>query len=113
MDYAIEIKFQELKKKLEPEFGPDLDVQAILYLVGVQELGQGYIEFSKRQKLELMHIAICTILVPYGYYSFERVDEDGWPHFQTEKSLPSLDSKQQQHLIKEALVEYFDSVVEL
>jgi hypothetical protein len=113
MDYAVEIKFQELKKKLEPDFGPDLDVQAILYLIGVQELGQGYVEFTKRQKLELMHIAICTILVPYGYYKFERVDEDGWPHFSEVEKLPVLDDKQQQHLMKEALIEYFNTVIEL
>lgn len=113
MDYAVEIEFQELKKKLEPQFGPDLDVQTILYLIGVQELGQGYVKFTKRQKLELMHIGLCTILVPYGFYEFEKVDEDGWPHFILKKELPHLSDKEQQHLTKEAIIEYFKTVVEI
>lgn len=112
VDYAVEISFNELKKKLEPNFGPDLDVQAILYLIGVQELGQGYVKFTKRQKLELMHIAVCTILVPYGYYKFDFVDEDGWPHFKTLNQIPFLDDKQQQHLMKEAIIDYFKTNID-
>ena len=87
--------------------GDTLNLDGIIYLIGVQELGQGQRTFKKDEKLNLMHIAICTILVPYGYYKFERVDEDGWPHFLTVENLPALDDKQQQHLMKEAMLDYF------
>lgn len=107
MDYEIERQFQELKSDLERRFGEGLDVQAILFLIGVNELGQGYQVFTKDQKTDLMHIAICTILEPYGYYKFKELDEEQWPHFDLIKPLPQLESKQQQHLIKEALIEYF------
>lgn len=109
MDYAVEIKFKELVNKLEKTFGGGLDVQAILFLIGVQELGKGYQNFSKREKTELMHVAVCTVLEPYGFYVLEGRDSDNWPHFKFLKSLPPLDERQQQHLIKEAIIEYFQN----
>ena len=108
MDYAVEIKFQELLKKLEKVFGGGLDTQAILFLIGVQELGKGYGKFSKREKTELLHVAVCTVLEPYGFYKTTGRDEDNWPHFELIKDLPPLDERQQQHLIKEAIIDYFE-----
>jgi len=109
MDYAIEIKFQELLKELEEKFGDGLDTQAVLFLIGVQELGLGYKKFSKQEKTELLHIAICTILEPYGFYASQGRDQDNWPHFEFVKELPPLDERQQQHFIKEAILEYFNT----
>jgi hypothetical protein len=107
MDYDIEIKFQKLTKKLEDMFGEGLDTQAILFLIGVQELGLGYQEFKKHEKTDLMHVAICTLLEPYGYYTYDGKDNDNWPHFTLNKNLPLLNEREQQHLIKEAMLEYF------
>jgi hypothetical protein len=108
MDYAIEIKFKELLKKLEENFGGGMDAQVVLFLIGVQELGQGHRKFSKREKTELLHVAVCTVLEPYGFYEFVGKDEDKWPHFELKKELPPLDDRQQQHLIKEAILNYFE-----
>ena len=107
MDHDIEIKFQEVKSHLEKSFGEDMDVQSILFLIGVNELGLGYKDFSKSEKTDLLHVAICTIFEPYGFYEFEGNDEDNWPHFKLIKPLPVLDHREQQHLIKQALTEYF------
>ncbi len=109
MDYEIELRFQKLKTHLEKEFGEGMDVQAILFLIGVDEVGIGFQKYTKQQKTELIHVAICTILEPSGYYSFEGRDKDNWPHFKFEKPLPPLDHREQQHLIKEALIDYFVS----
>ena len=111
MDYAVEIKFKELVSKLEKTFGEGLDTQAIIFLIGVQELGTGYKKFSKQEKTELMHVAVCTLLMPYGFYQFTGRDEDNWPHFQLKNDLPPLDDRQQQHLIKEAILEYFSDEI--
>ena len=62
MDYDIELRFQALTKKIENDFGEGLDTQAILFLIGVQELGLGYREFTKQEKTDLLHIAVCTLL---------------------------------------------------
>lgn len=107
MDFDIELRFQKLKSHLEKEFGEGMDIQAILFLIGVNELGQGHKTFSKQEKTDLLHVAICTLLEPYGYYEFAGKDEDEWPHFNLLKELPPLNHQEQQHLIKEAMLDYF------
>lgn len=87
--------------------GDPLDLQAILFLIGVNELGQGYREFTKDEKINLLHIAICKLLSRYGYYEFLGKDEDGWPHWETNSELPELKTGEQTRLMKEAAIIYF------
>lgn len=87
--------------------GDTLDLDAIIYLVGVQELGQLHRKFKKDDKVNLMHIAICRLLEPFGYYEFEYFDEEGWPHYKVLEQLPSLKAGEQSVLMKEAIVQYF------
>jgi len=108
-DEALKHRWTELVEKLSAKFadGDLLELDAIIYLVGVQELGQYKNRFKKDEKVNLMHIAICTLLEPYGYYEFDFFDEDGWPHYKTTELLPSLKPGEQTILMKEALVNYF------
>jgi hypothetical protein len=87
--------------------GEQLNLDAIIYLIGVQELGQGAKEYKKDDKVNLMHIAICRLLEPFGYYEFDFFDEEGWPHYKVLEELPALKSGEQTVLIKEAIVLYF------
>lgn len=107
MDFDVELRFQKVLKGLEPNFGGGMDVQAVLFLIGVNELGIGYKEFSKAEKQDLLHVAICTLLEPFGYYEYEKRDEENWPHFKLLKPLPNLTDREQQHLMKEAIIDYF------
>jgi hypothetical protein len=108
MDYEFEKKWKEKLDQLSARFGGPLDYAAILMLIGYQELGQEYRTFKKDQKVELMHIGVCAVLVDYGYYRFEGRDEDGWPHFERIQSLPPLSADEQELLIRKAIVAYFD-----
>ncbi|MAP55779.1 hypothetical protein [Altibacter sp.] len=87
--------------------GQPLDLDAVIYLVGVQELGQLHRKFKKDEKLNLMHIAICRLLEPFGYYEFDYFDEQGWPHYKIVEQLPPLKAGEQSVLMKEAIVQYF------
>lgn len=113
MDYEFEIEWQKVERRIANQFGEDNDLQSIIYLVGVQELGQGFRNFKKDEKVNLMHVAICTLLEPYGYYSFIGKDEDGWPHFKREESLPNLQPAEQELLMKRAIIQYFKEMEEL
>lgn len=108
-DEDLKLKWNTLVEKLSNRFseGEDLDLESIIYLVGVQELGQVNRGFKKDEKLNLMHIAICKLLEPYGYYKFDFYDEDGWPHYTVKDQLPNLKAGEQSVLMKEALVQYF------
>ena len=54
-----------------------------------------------------MHIAICRLLEPYGYYEFDYFDEQGWPHYTIKEALPNLKAGEQSILMKDAIVNYF------
>lgn len=88
--------------------GETLDIDAIIFLIGVQELGKGFQKFKKDDKLNVMHIAICRLLEPYGYYTYEGKDKDGWPQYTKVENLPFLKAGEQSVLMKEAIVKYFE-----
>ena len=108
-DEELKERWKQVVEKLSNQFadGDKLDLDAIIYLIGFQELGQLDRKFKKDHKLDLMHIAICKLLVPYGYYEFDYVDEDGWPHYIIKEQLPTLKAGEQSVLMKEAIVNYF------
>ena len=108
-DEQLKERWTLLVEKLSAQFadGDPLDLDAIIYLIGVQELGQFHRRFKKDQKLDLMHIAICKVLAPYGYYEFDYVDDEGWPHYKALEQLPHLKAGEQSLLMKEAIVNYF------
>ena len=108
-DTQLKERWELLVDRLSAQFadGDPLDLDAIIYLVGVQELGQLHRRFKKDHKLDLMHIAICKLLSPYGYYELDFVDEEGWPHYTIKEELPHLKAGEQSVLMKEALVNYF------
>ncbi|MAZ71672.1 MAG: hypothetical protein CMC70_00860 [Flavobacteriaceae bacterium] len=108
-DQELKERWETLVGLLSNRFaeGDTLDLDAIIYLVGIQELGQLHRKFKKDEKLDLMHIAICRLLEPFGYYEFDYFDDQGWPHYKTLEQLPPLKAGEQSVLMKEALVHYF------
>lgn len=109
---SLKEKWDILVDKLSTQFadGDALNLDAIIYLIGVQELGQGQRKFKKDEKVNLMHIAICKLLEPYGYYEFDFFDEDSWPHYKTVNELPNLKPGEQSVLMKDAIVSYFEGM---
>ena len=108
-DEQLKQRWELVVTKLSKQFsdGDLLDLDAIIYLIGVQELGQFDVSFKKDQKLDLMHIAICKLLSAYGYYELDFVDNEGWPHYKPLAALPHLKPGEQSVLMKEAIVNYF------
>lgn len=113
MQYAkddIQIRWLKLRIKLKELYDIKPEMDGILFLIGVQELGAGHQKYTKEQKQDLMHIAVCTILLPSAYYINEGYDEEGWPHFKQLKSLPALDLIAQENFLRDHVLLYFDQV---
>lgn len=87
------------------------DLESVLFLIGVQELGQGHVHFTKEQKQDLMHIATCKVLSYSGFYALEGLDAEGWPHWKLVKPVPTLNLKEQDLLLKAHIVHYFESEI--
>lgn len=108
-DEQLKRRWESIVELLSNRFadGEKLDLDAIIYIIGLQELGRFKRKFKKDHKLDLMHIAICRLLQPYGFYEFDYVDEEGWPHYKIVEKLPHLKAGEQSVLMKEAIVHYF------
>ena len=109
MNSELKIKWTNLKAKLSKDFSDDqlIDLDAIIFLIGLQELGQFQKKFNKQKKLEILHIAVCKLLSDYGYYQLEYIDQEGWPHYKLNENLPNLKPGEQTILIKKAIINYF------
>jgi hypothetical protein len=103
----LQKRWQDLQTKLENRFGKKTDMEAILFLIGVQELGQFNKDFSKEQKQDLMHIAVCRTLAASGFYELEQTDKDGWHHYKQLKSMPAMNSIEQENFLKDHILLYF------
>ena len=108
-DEVLKNRWEKVVNLLSDQFadGDALELDAVIYLIGLQELGQLHRNFKKDEKVNLMHIAICRLLEPYGYYAFDHFDDDGWPHYKVVEQLPPLKAGEQSVLMKEAIVQYF------
>ena len=104
----LEKKWGKLIVKLEKQFDDEMSLKGILYLIGVQELNFGIRRFDREEKVNVLHVAICKLLSNYEYYKFDSIDKDGWPHYTELKALQNLSEKDQQNLIKEAIINYLN-----
>lgn len=108
-DLELDRKWGWLLSELDQRLGKKpKDLNGVLFLIGVQELGKGSAHFSKEEKQDLLHIAICKVLSLTGYYELEGIDKDGWPHWKLIKKLPYFDLLTQEKLLKIHVLEYFE-----
>lgn len=109
-DLELAKRWSSLLMLIEKNLGKKpKDLNGVLFLIGVQELGRGSGNFSKEEKQDLLHIAICKVLSLSGYYELEGTDKDGWPHWKLIKKLPRFDLLEQELLLKMNVLEYFSS----
>jgi len=107
-DLVFERKWAAWRLKIKKELGRLPDLNAILMLIGIQELGEISRQYSKEEKQDLMHIGVCTLLSPLGYYRFVGRDSAGWPHFESLKPLPEMSVKEQELLLKKQALKYLE-----
>ncbi|WP_416439662.1 hypothetical protein [Phnomibacter sp. MR] len=104
----LQQRWWNLEAQLVERFGKKPDLDAVLYLIGLQEMQLFDQNISKETKQDLMHVAVCTILSPSGYYVLEGKDEDGWPHFKQLKALPDMGLREQEDFLKDHVLLYFE-----
>ena len=107
-NWEVDFYWLKIRHFIRKSFGtaslPDLET--VLFLIGVQELETMQTEFSKEEKLELMHIGTATLFAQEGYFENAGVDEKGWPRWE-EKMKIDLDEKSRQDKLKDLMINYF------
>lgn len=110
-DVAFNKQWNRLLERLTETVGRKPDVNSLLFLIGVQELGKGIMIFSKEEKQDLMHIATCKLLSMLGYFELDGLDQDQWPHWKQIKPMPALNMLEQEKLLKMQIIEYFNEIL--
>ena len=105
---SLDKKWEALIERLEKQFLDEVSLKGILYLIGIQELNFGLKQFNREEKINVLHVATCKLLSNYGYYKFDSIDKDGWPHYIEIKALQNLSEKDQENLIKKAILHYIN-----
>jgi len=104
----LQSRWWNLEAKLMERFGKKPDMEAVLFLIGLQETGFVRKKITKEQKQDLMHVAVCTLLSQSGFYILEGKDEEGWPHFKQLKEIPALQLIEQENFLKDHVLLYFE-----
>lgn len=107
-DFAL--RWYKVRNRVRDDFGQRPDLNAILFIIGMNEVGIVKEAWEKEEKQNLMHVAICKLLSSDGYFKFIGEDEEGWPHYEAIKEKPELNLKEQEVLLKRKIVEYFESL---
>jgi len=109
MNEELAIEWEKVEKMVEDRFQEKIDVQTILYIIGLQEFGQNHQTLQKEQKVDIIHIGVCTVLGKLGYYKMIGLDDEGWPHYKNVKAIEEeYTGVNQEFLLKKAIVTYFD-----
>jgi hypothetical protein len=106
----LQVRWWKLLEKFRDKFGKNPDVEAVLFLIGIQEVRNVGKQFTKEQKQDLMHVAVCSVLSLSGYYKITDYDQEGWPHFIQLKELPKYNLIDQENFLKDHILLYFDEM---
>ena len=105
----LQTRWWALEAKLVERFGKKPDMEAILFLIGMQETGFIKQKITKEQKQDLMHVAVCSLFAQSGFYELEKKDQEGWPHFRQLKPLPEMNMIEQENFLKDHILLYFQN----
>lgn len=113
-EWELDFEWLKVRHQVKDLLGSNQlpDLRAILFLIGIQELGEVKDEFTKEEKQDLMHIATCKLLSQDGYYTFEGLDADGWPHWKKSRKIRVPGVKEQEKLLKAKAIQYFQALEE-
>ena len=109
-DKSFALRWYQVRNRVKEQFGQRPDINAMLFIIGLNELGVIKDVWEKEEKQNLMHLAVCKLLSSDGYYQYTHTDNEGWPHYQKNNQLPPLNIKEQDELLKKKIVEYFEAL---
>lgn len=91
--------------------GHEVDLNGILFLIGVQELGFSYRNFSREEKLDLIGLGTCKLFSLRGLCTEDGKDDENWPRWKMSDELAGLSDQEKSDLLQELALEYFDDIL--
>lgn len=98
-----EQKLEQLAQRLHMEN----NLIHFLFLIGIQESGEGFRKFTKDEKTDLIELGSARLLVLHDYYI--KIDTQGaTPFFVVNPDKPLPEHFEREALLKNEIINYFD-----
>jgi hypothetical protein len=104
--------WKDLCDQLSEMFGIDVDLNGILFLVGIRERGLIFQQFNREEKLNLIRLGSCTLYTEMGLLESEGVDNEGWPIFHQKAVAPAIPEERKIKTLQDCAIRYFQKVFE-
>ena len=102
--------WKDLCEKLGVLFGIDVDLNGVLFLVGMRERGLTFQKFSKEEKLNLINLGSCTLYQEMGMITSYGKDEDGWPLFHQNSLAREIPEELKLKTLQDCAIRYFQKI---
>ena len=111
-DWQLDFEWLRVRHFVKDAIGSDRlpDLNQVLLLIGIQELGRVEAGYSKEDKEGLLHIAVCRLMSRDGYYAPEGRDADGWPRWRRCKEFTGDEEAREKYLLR-CIIDYFQPLI--
>ncbi len=104
--------WNDLCNWLNDQFGIEVDLNGVLFLVGMRERGLLFQTFTKEEKLNLINLGSCTLFQEMGLVTISGTDNDGWPVFHQNTLAPKITEELKIKTLQDCAIRYFKKVFE-
>jgi hypothetical protein len=102
--------WKDLCERLTVMFGIDVDLNGVLFLVGIRERGLTFQKFTKEEKLNLINLGSCTLYKEMGLVELNGIDQEGWPVFRQKTPIPAIEEELKLKTLQDCAIRYFKRV---
>ncbi len=100
----------DLCAHLGTQFNIEIDLNGVLFLVGIRERGLSFQPFSKEEKLSLINLGSCTLFLEMGLVEKTGTDADGWPIFSQKALAPTVPEERKHKVLQDCAARYFEKI---
>ena len=104
--------WKDLCDSLGKMFGIEVDLNGVLFLVGIRERGLIFGQFTKEEKVNLINLGSCTLYREMGLVDLIGVDKEGWPVFRQKALAPMIAEELKLKTLQDCALKYFAKVFE-
>ena len=108
-DAALKARWDVLIVRLADRFQRTPDIEALLFLIGIQSVGRGYEpELPKERKQSLIMEGSYLAFETLGVYSRVGMERNGFWIWEKNFDLPKMSVEDQEKLLQIGILNYFD-----
>ncbi len=105
------LTWEALVERIRTQFQvEEVSEEALLFLIGLQELGFYPDGEDKKVKLELIRLGTAVLLERAGFLQRMGTDNEGWPIFVRHRPLPPANPADQRRFLRSQILDYFGAL---